>query len=389
MGAEMTAVGLFAGIGGIERGLAYAGMQTELLCEIDPARWPCSSGGCRASACTPTSGRCGRFPGSTWWRPGFPARTCPRPGHHGGSAASRAAWSITSSGSSAGAAAARGGCSSRTSHSCCSSTAAGRCGTSPPLLEDMGYRWAYRVVDARAFGLPQRRLRVLLLASRTEDPRRCCSLTTPRHGRITTPTSMPAASTGQKASAGWDGRLTPYPPSRAGRPSASPARPRSGWPGTAGWSPRGSRTPSGCRAFQPDGRRQRSKMPGPGPGTDGSWPATPSASRRQMAWQSAGRARDLRRGRRPRASAGRRLAHRGVGPDGVAYRAAVGQWPARRPYRHLEGFLRDPAPLSQRATAGFLRRAETSSLRFVDGFLDDVRDHLRWIANPALSPLRS
>jgi len=38
-------------------------------------------------------------------------------------------------------------------------------------LEELGYRWAYRVVDARAFGLPQRRLRVVLLASRTEDPR--------------------------------------------------------------------------------------------------------------------------------------------------------------------------------------------------------------------------
>lgn len=38
-------------------------------------------------------------------------------------------------------------------------------------LERMGWRWAYRVVDARAFGLPQRRLRVILLASRQHDPR--------------------------------------------------------------------------------------------------------------------------------------------------------------------------------------------------------------------------
>src|SRR5262249_5091425 len=38
-------------------------------------------------------------------------------------------------------------------------------------LEGLGYAWAYRIVDTRAFGLPQRRLRVLLLASRTEDPR--------------------------------------------------------------------------------------------------------------------------------------------------------------------------------------------------------------------------
>src|SRR5204862_5046434 len=34
-----------------------------------------------------------------------------------------------------------------------------------------GWRWAYRVVDTRAFGLPQRRRRVLLLASQESDPR--------------------------------------------------------------------------------------------------------------------------------------------------------------------------------------------------------------------------
>jgi DNA (cytosine-5)-methyltransferase 1 len=36
---------------------------------------------------------------------------------------------------------------------------------------DLGYQWAYRVVDSRFVGVPQRRRRVLLLASRTEDPR--------------------------------------------------------------------------------------------------------------------------------------------------------------------------------------------------------------------------
>lgn len=38
-------------------------------------------------------------------------------------------------------------------------------------LESLGYRWAYRVVDTRAFGLPQRRERVFLLASLDDDPR--------------------------------------------------------------------------------------------------------------------------------------------------------------------------------------------------------------------------
>jgi len=37
-------------------------------------------------------------------------------------------------------------------------------------LGRLKYRWAYRVVDTRAFGLPQRRLRAFLLASRVADP---------------------------------------------------------------------------------------------------------------------------------------------------------------------------------------------------------------------------
>jgi len=37
-------------------------------------------------------------------------------------------------------------------------------------LERLGYRWAYRVVDTRAFGLPQRRQRMFLFASRIYEP---------------------------------------------------------------------------------------------------------------------------------------------------------------------------------------------------------------------------
>jgi DNA (cytosine-5)-methyltransferase 1 len=37
-------------------------------------------------------------------------------------------------------------------------------------LERLGYAWAYRVIDTRAFGVPQRRLRVFILASLVADP---------------------------------------------------------------------------------------------------------------------------------------------------------------------------------------------------------------------------
>src|SRR5207248_8666113 len=38
-------------------------------------------------------------------------------------------------------------------------------------LEKLGFDWAYRVVDACSFGVPQRRKRVVLVASKSEDPR--------------------------------------------------------------------------------------------------------------------------------------------------------------------------------------------------------------------------
>lgn len=37
-------------------------------------------------------------------------------------------------------------------------------------FDELGYRWAYRVIDSRSFGLPQRRQRVFILASTSVDP---------------------------------------------------------------------------------------------------------------------------------------------------------------------------------------------------------------------------
>lgn len=37
-------------------------------------------------------------------------------------------------------------------------------------LERLGYHWAYRTVNSLGFGVPQRRLRVVLLASRAQNP---------------------------------------------------------------------------------------------------------------------------------------------------------------------------------------------------------------------------
>ena len=49
--------------------------------------------------------------------------------------------------------------------------AARRCGSLTRSLGQRGFRWAYRVVDTRSLGPPQRRRRVFMLASRDDDPR--------------------------------------------------------------------------------------------------------------------------------------------------------------------------------------------------------------------------
>jgi DNA (cytosine-5)-methyltransferase 1 len=53
-------------------------------------------------------------------------------------------------------------------------------------------------------------------------------------------------------------------------------------------------------------------------------------------------------------------------------------WPVALPRHHLAEFLKfPPAPLSEKATAGFLARINSSSLRFPEGFKEAIASHLR------------
>jgi DNA (cytosine-5)-methyltransferase 1 len=70
----------------------------------------------------------------------------------------------------------------------------------------------------------------------------------------------------------------------------------------------------------------------------------------------------------------------GWGGDGTIHRVQLSPRPVQRRHRHLADVLRhETRPLSARATLGFLRRARASSLRFPDGFLDDVERHLQHV----------
>ncbi|MFN6196231.1 MAG: DNA cytosine methyltransferase [Acidobacteriota bacterium] len=168
---QLQVVGLFAGIGGVELGLASAGHQTSLLCEIE------------ANAAAVLTQRFPKVPlhddvttlrslpkGTDLLAGGFPCQDLSQAGKTEGIL--------------------RGKRSSLVGevfrlvkkHE-------------PPLVllenvpfmlkldsgramevlaaafEELGYKWAYRVINSLAFGVPQRRERVIFLASKDVDPR--------------------------------------------------------------------------------------------------------------------------------------------------------------------------------------------------------------------------
>ena len=162
--------GLFAGIGGFERGLAAAGHETELFCEIDPLA--------RAVLAT-------RFRGIRIHEDICTLESLPRKVDLlvGGFPCQ----DLSQAGRTAGITGARSGLVGEVFRLLAARPIAHVLLENVPFMlqlagghamevilrafEDLGYRWAYRVVDARSFGLPQRRRRVFFLATLEGDPR--------------------------------------------------------------------------------------------------------------------------------------------------------------------------------------------------------------------------
>ena len=240
-------------------------------------------------------------------------------------------------------------------------------------LEKLGYRWAYRVVDAMAFGLPQRRRRVWMFASRSIDPRSIV---------LGDDVAERPSSTGGRVASGFywtEGTRglgwvpEGVPPLKGGSGVGIPSPP-------AIWLP-------AERALQTPDIRDAERLQG----FDAGWtePASSAAAR----WKLVGNAVSV-----PVAEwIGRRLQNPGTyeaitdkelsegdkwpkaawGGSGRRFAAEVSDWPVSRPSELLSDFLRFPTrPLSARATSGFLRRARASRLHFEPGFLEDTAHHL-------------
>ncbi len=245
-------------------------------------------------------------------------------------------------------------------------------------LESLGYSWAYRVIDSRAFGLPQRRERVYLVACLPDvgDPRSV--ILADEVGPPPTPSFRGKANgfywTEGIRGLGW--AVDAIPTLKGGSTIGIASPP-------AIWLPDGSIVKPDIR----DGERLQ------GFPVDWTSPAL-KVARPGLRWKLVGNAVTVDVatwiGTRLRSPGEYQPTtdfplERGAPWPRAAWSLEPGQrfavdrstWPVRIESRSLTDFLQFPTvKLSHRAALGFLSRARTSSLRFPEGFLDAVEAHV-------------
>lgn len=243
-------------------------------------------------------------------------------------------------------------------------------------LEQLGYKWAYRIVNSRAFGLPQRRERVFLLASRRHDPRNVLfvdEVAPPQDCRSFGEVACGFYWTEGLRGLGW--AVDSVPTLKGGSTVGIPSAPA-------------IVLPTG-RIVTPD-LRDAERMQGFS--DDWTLPAE-RVAKRGVRWKLIGNAvtvnvaewigRRLRNpgeydstGDAPLPSFARWP--RAAWNDGRGrHSAEISSWPLSVPSSPLADFLRHPTQdLSVKAAAGFLARARVAKLRFPAGFLDAIERHL-------------
>lgn len=385
-GRSLKTAGLFAGIGGLELGFHQAGHETSLLCEIEPhanavlkARFP-------ESDLHDDVRKLKSLPKIDLLAAGFPCQD------------------LSQAGKTAGIKGKNSGLVGEVFRL----LESGRRGPKWLLLENvpfmlqldqgramtfltktlqqLGYNWAYRTIDTRAFGLPQRRQRVIMLASKTEDPRAILYCDDAGPPSELTPREQTKVACGFYWTEGIRGlgwAVDAVPTLKGGSGIGIPSPP-------AIWMRHDSdeivtpeiRDAERLQGFPADWTLQREQ--------DGI-----SSGRKALAarWKLVGNAVSV-----PLAKwVGDQLASPGdfddfeksrkwgggawppaaCGIDKQVMRVEVSLWPLRVPAPHLADFLKFPTkPLSERATAGFLERTTRSQLRFSEGFLEAVASHL-------------
>jgi DNA (cytosine-5)-methyltransferase 1 len=384
-----TAIGLFAGIGGIELGLHRAGFQSRMLCEIMPeavrvlkgqpefADVPIEADVRELAGLTNKRELNKRLPPVDVLSAGFP---CQDLSQVGGTAGIR--------GTNSGLAASllkildvrkdsprwvlienvpfmlqldRGKAMSYLTEN----------------LEELGMRWAYRVVDTRSFGIPQRRQRVVLLASRTEDPRPVLFADDAEPVERSRRPNTYCGFYWTEGNRGLGWAIDAVPTLKGGSTVGIPSPP-------AVWAP--GRDFVGTPQIEDAERLQ-------GFPVDWTRPAVDDPSKRNgPRWKLVGNAVTVdlshwvgRRLREPGSfDDSRAVEVRGdkwpdaaYGEQGRFWTIEASRFPLAATYQPLGTFLSRPLrPLSIRATSGFLSRFERSQLRKPTGFVDSLRSYL-------------
>jgi DNA (cytosine-5)-methyltransferase 1 len=375
-GRRLKVAGLFAGIGGIELGLHRAGHSTALLCEIDPA----------AQAVLQE-----RFPGVPLFDD---IRTLPRLQPDVDLlAAGFPCQDLSQAGKARGIKGRQSGLVTHVFELLRRRAVPWVLLENVPFmlqleggrameyvvgqLEHLGYRWAYRVIDSRAFAVPQRRERVYLVASKSEDPRRVLfsgNADPLQDERVLNGAACGFYWTEGTKGLGW--AVDAVPTLKGGSTVGIPSPPAILLPSGRLVKP-DIRDAERLQGFRSDWTRPAERVARAGT----RWKLVGNAVTVPVAEWIGQRFLDLsgntdvdgvplRRGQPwPRAA----------WYDGSQRFAAVwSTWPVKRKATPLAEFMKYPKiPLSVKATAGFLSRARASSLRFPKGFLDAIAAHLR------------
>ena len=250
-------------------------------------------------------------------------------------------------------------------------------------LEGLGYRWAYRLVDSRFTGVPQRRQRVMFVASTEIDPRAVLfadDAGEPDSRRYSTDLCGFYWTEGLRG-LGW--ARDAVPTLKGGSTIGIPSPP-------AIWAPENE---LGLRLVMPSIEEAEQLQGFP---TDWTCPAVSHGRHRGTRWKLVGNAVTVG----VSSWIGKRLVEPGepylegapiqggdrwptaaYGASGKAWAVDISMWPTQERYTHLAEVVdaKSAAPVSFRGSAGFLSRAERGSLRFAPRFLQDVAEHVRFM----------
>lgn len=379
---SLTAVGLFSGVGGFELGLQQSGIDASLLCEIDTDARKVLGSRFKQAEMVEDILRLRSLPHVDVLTAGFPCQDLSQVGRttgiHGARSGlvkelfrllspkhARPRYVVLENVPFM--------LRLKKGHAMSVITAA---------LESRGYAWAYRTVDARSFGLPQRRRRVIIVASRQDDPRPILFPKDSEQAREPANESTPKAFgfywTEGNTGLGWAPDCLPAlkPGSALSIPSPpalwSPRRHTIGLPHIEDAErlqgfPKGWTIPRGAQEDVLSSPRVRWRLVG------NALPVPIAAWLGQQLQQS--------NGKYPNALIPIKMigwSSAGWGHKGHRYVEPASEFPVHHRWPDIESFLSHPTrPLSARATLGFLTRLERSRLRKDDRFLKDLATHYR------------